>query len=122
MKPININIKSILGTLVTIGGDLDAETIGQQIADALVKAVESAEILSDCEVNYGRPTVSSKNNRSRMDIIWDDIERLSIELNEKLDIAVKEGYEISAKIALYQRSSRAMKSPMILIEITDNRV
>ncbi len=118
MKPINININSILGTLIVVGSDLDAETIGQQVADALTKAVQSAETLAGCELNYGEPSP----NRLPMDIIWSDMERLSIELNDKIDLAIKEGYEVSAKIALYRRSSRTMKSPMILLEITDNRV
>ena len=55
------------------------------------------------------------------DNIVSEINNLSAELNEKMNQATKLGYQIGAKIELYQSPSRSLHMPFIQIELYDSR-
>ncbi len=57
IKPITINIQSIIGTLVIDGNDVDTDMITAKVEKAVNEVVESArEHLTDCQMNVQSPT------------------------------------------------------------------
>jgi hypothetical protein len=54
-RPIVINIKSILGTLVVVGNDIDAVRISGKVEKALIKVIKSVQKdFTDCKIQVDK--------------------------------------------------------------------